>query len=339
MKLTANQIKDIAWGAVYASEEDGAVRLHRFTARQEEFYRSTNADFYRKSQTPAGIKLYFVTDSRNLGLKVRISAGTTRSYYSVDVFVNGELAANIDNFSHLKLPENYSKVPFCLDGGGGAFSIGEGRKTVCIYMPWSVCADIEELSLDDGTYIEPVIPQRRILVYGDSITHGYDALRPSNRYAARLCDAIGAEEINKAIGGEMFSPELGGLPDSFTPDYITVAYGTNDWNHKKREELTADCRAFFENLRKSYPDTKIFAITPIWRSNMTESRPCGDFMTVGHSVCETVRDIGGIVCINGFDFVPHDRALFGDLSLHPSDAGFEHYFKNLYECIKPHIKE
>ena len=52
---------------------------------------------------------------------------------------------------------------------------------------------------------------------------------------ARLADALGAEEVNKAIGGECFFPELAATKEDFQPEYITVAYGTNDWSRKSAE--------------------------------------------------------------------------------------------------------
>lgn len=68
---------------------------------------------------------------------------------------------------------------------------------------------------------------------------------------ARLADALGAEEVNKAIGGECFFPELAATKEDFQPEYITVAYGTNDWSRKLAEEFQTNCRAFcFKNLYK-----------------------------------------------------------------------------------------
>ena len=71
--------------------------------------------------------------------------------------------------------------------------------------------------------------KKRILCFGDSISQGYDALYPSNQYTPQLAKLLDAEEYNKAIGGEIFRPELALARDDFEPEYITVAYGTNDW--------------------------------------------------------------------------------------------------------------
>ena len=171
-------------------------------------------------------------------------------------------------------------------------------------------------------------------MYGDSITHGYDAINPSNKYATRLANALGYDEYNKGIGGEVFFPPLAELKQPFTPDIITVAYGTNDWSLTEKSQFDKNCKAFYENLSKNYPDTPIFAITPIWRKeSVTETRPFGDFALVEEGIREATKDLKNVTVIRGFDLVPKEEKYFADLRLHPNDKGFEYYAKSLYEMI------
>jgi len=44
-----------------------------------------------------------------------------------------------------------------------------------------------------------------------------------------------------------------------------------------------------------------------------------------------------IVCINGFDLVPHDDRFFADGRLHPNDKGFACYFEGLWESLKQYV--
>ena len=107
-----------------------------------------------------------------------------------------------------------------------------------------------------------------MLAFGDSITHGYDTLHPSGRYAAKLAERLEAEEFNKGIGGEKFFSELASLKEPFVPDYITIEYGSNDWNRIDEETFKYNSRAFYENIVRNYPNSKIFTITPLWRKDM-----------------------------------------------------------------------
>jgi lysophospholipase L1-like esterase len=148
-----------------------------------------------------------------------------------------------------------------------------------------------------------------------------------------LSETLGAEEVNKAIGGEIFFPDLAKLKDDFVPDYITVAYGTNDWNRIDEETFKNNCSEFYTTLSKNYPDSQIFAITPIWRKDLNDERMFGEFRKVEEDIKDIVKELNNVTLISGFSFVPEDEDFYADLRLHPNDTGFEHYFKNLYNKI------
>lgn len=338
MKLDADKLTEIATGAVRVEEENGLISLKRFTLEQEELYKNTNQDFYNKTFSTAGIKLWFKTDSRNLFLKLKVLPSSSRKYFSVDVFSDGKLVGCIDNFSFSELPYDYTKTDCPMGDFSKHFELGTGIKTVCVHLPWSVRTFIEEVSLDDSSFVEAEKQKKKLIAYGDSITHGYDALRPSNRYVARLADMLGAEEFNKGIGGERFFPELAQYKDLLSPDYITVAYGTNDWNYTDGDSFGDKCKRFYAGLSHNYPNSKIFAITPIWRKDMHERRPFGDFMMIEEHIRNAVADMENISVISGFDLVPKNEKYFGDLRLHPNDDGFFCYAENLYKKIKTFVE-
>jgi len=230
MKLSIDQIKKITKGAVRLEETKEGVCLYRFTKEQELLYAGTNETFYKQTFADAGMKFLFKTNSENLFLDVELESKTSRKYFSFDVFVDDELIGYLDNFKEEDMPTVYTTVPLPYGRVNKNFSLGKGAKTVEVYLPWNFRCVFKEISIDDGAYIEEVQMDKKALVYGDSITQGYDALRPSNRYVAKLMDFIGAEEINKAIGGEFFFPPLVETEEAFVPDIVTVAYGTNDWS-------------------------------------------------------------------------------------------------------------
>ena len=334
MKLKLEQLKQITTGAVNIKEENGTFYFSRFTAEQEELYKETNQDFYHKAVSPAGIKFHFKTDSKNLFLKLKTSLSSSRGYFSVDVFVNGSPIGYLDNFSEEELPEDYTQYELPLGEFSKNFELGEGEKTVCVHLPCLVKAFMEEVSLDDGAFIEGIELPKKLIAFGDSITHGYDAMRPSNRYVAKLAERLVAEEFNKGIGGEQFFPKLAACKDPIEPDYITVAYGTNDWSIADRETFRLNCRGFYENLSRNYPDAKIFAITPIWRKDCDMCKNMGAFETVEQLIRELTEDLENVTVIPGYDLVPGDERYFADFRLHPNDEGFAYYAKNLYEKIK-----
>ena len=340
MKLSFDEIKSITTGAVRFEERDGMLVPHRFTKEQYEYYRGPRASLVFKCPASSGIRLCFKTDSTALGIKINAFHGTTRKYFMLEVFSDGERVGDINNFTH-GITENYvlDKDKYELGDYGGEFSLGEGEKTVTVFLPWSVGTAFREITLDDGATLTPVKREKTLLVYGDSVTQGYDAAHPSKRYMSIIADKLSADEYNKAIGGEQFRARLAELPDELSPDYIIASYGSNDWKKRAdRESFTADCRGFYENLRANYPSVPIFALTPIWRLDKDDESVLGDFDSVGELIADLIRDIEGVAVISGRRFVPEDTSLFGDFRLHPNDAGFEIQAESLWAELEKYVK-
>ena len=335
MNLSLSQIEEITLGAVRVGKDENGMRFYRFTAQQEELYKVRNDDFYNKTFSTTGIKFLFSTNSQKLFLNANvIASSSSRTYFAFDVFVNGKKIDTLDNFSNVTLPKEYPTLRVPFGEFSKTFDLGSGDKEVCVYFPWSVIAAIKEFAVDDGAYVLPRKPSKKLLCFGDSITHGYDALYPCNKYITKLAESLDAEEFNKAIGGEIFFPSLASAKENFEPDYITVAYGTNDWGRCTKEVFTYNCKEFLKNLSNSYPNAKIFVITPIWRKDLAENKAFGDFKDTAEIIKTQAAAHKNVSVIYGFDFVPKDQNFFADFRLHPNDDGFDCYFKNLSKQIK-----
>ena len=329
MNLSLEQIKDITLGAVRVEQNENGYNFYRFTEEQQALYKKRSDDFYDKTFSTSGVQLRFLTDSKTLFLSTAVERGSSRTYFSFDVFVNGKKTDSLSNFDETTLHKFYAHDPFPFGEFSKEFSLGDGEKEVKIYFPWSVNAVIKEIKLDDDSFIKPIKPTKKMLCFGDSITQGYDTLYPSSKYTTRLAALLDAEEYNKAIGGEIYFPDLANSKESFEPDFISVAYGSNDWAHHTRESFIYNCKNFFANLTKNYPNAKIFAITPIWRKDINEPTKFGDFYDVSRIMQDELRDFKNVSIIQGFDFVPQDENLFADARLHPNDKGFELFFESL----------
>lgn len=330
MKLNFEQIRTATWGAVRIMEDEGCLSFYRCTKEQEDFFKSRKDKFYRHSVGTAGVRLVFSTNSKILLLKIRVKNISERKRFSFDVFANEKLVGYLDNFSNIELPIDGTPVDLPVGDFEHIFNLDEGQKTVCIHFPYSAKGMIKEVVLDAGATFEPVKSKKKMLVFGDSITQGYYALRSSNRYIAKMADYLGAEEINKAIGSDRFCAELATLTDDIIPDYIVVAHGTNDWRtNRTREAFREESRAFLHTIREQYPITKIIVISPIWRKDYKDERPFGDFIKLDEDLRTVSKDIDNITVIRGYDFIPKDTGYFADSRLHPNDKGFEKYFEKL----------
>ena len=237
MELTYSQIKSCTSGAVRVKQETDGIHFYRLTKEQFAVYDNQPLKHPRRTAT-AGIKFMFRTDSRYITMAADLRCnGGTGAYFSFDVFVNGKRKTCWDNFSHMQLPRQFTGLKFQLDVPPARMDLGEGTKEVVIHFPWNRPVVLHWVEIEDGAFIEPIKPEKKLIAFGDSITQGFYALRPSDCYISRIADALGAELYNKGIGGERYVPAMVETPDAFTPDYVVVAYGTNDWNRANEEDF------------------------------------------------------------------------------------------------------
>ena len=172
MKLSLEQIEKIACGLVNIEDKNGCFRINRFTDEQINLYKEYKGGyFFNRALCSSGVRLTFNTNSTSLFIKGITSYGTSRTYYTFDVFLNDKLIDCIDNFLQ-KFPEDYIEQDLKLGEFEKRFNLGDGVKKVEVYLPFSVIVDFEEISLDDGAFIEPVKRKYKGLLFGDSITQG-----------------------------------------------------------------------------------------------------------------------------------------------------------------------
>ncbi len=329
MKLTLDQIRKITRGAVRIEEEHGAFCFYRFTAAQERAYLDRGQDDRtRKTYASAGVRFAFCTSSEKLSFDYRFELASSRPFGRFDLYINGALTAHFGTEG----PEPTA--------GHAELALGKGEKEVELYFPWSKRTDLSNVTLDDGASLAGICRKYKMISFGDSITHGYDALYPSLSYASRIARMLDADAVNKGIGGEIFFPELLADAEPFVPDYITVAYGTNDWSHCDYATAEKNCRAFYKRLSELYPTAAIFAITPIWRGDADRKtafdEPIEEVEGLIRNAC---AELANVHVIAGAPLVPHRSVFFADLSLHPNDLGFGSYAENLFCKMLPFLKK
>ncbi len=325
MELTIKDIQSIAKGALRVEENQrGEIALYRFTEKQMALYERVNPDFYTKSFGTAGVRLEMDTDTDVIDLSYHTRAASSRRFYFFDVFVDGVM---VKHFGHEDIKEAISTLHVELPAG---------THRVCIYFPNLAAANILSLKLSDGATFAPVKRAMKLLSFGDSITQGYDARFASQSYVNLLADKLDAEVVNMGIGGEIFRPELVDAEMNYTPDIVTVAYGTNDWSGQTRERTVTAANEFYANVRGAFPNAKIFAITPIWRADNHRVTKVGVFEE-GREIVRAAALAAGVTVIEGNGMIPHLPEVCSDAYLHPNDYGFKFYASALYDAIAPHL--
>lgn len=327
MKLSYLQIKSIARGVTSVEEKDGSVFFRRFTPPLEEFYASVKEDFRARVRNSAGVRLDFYTDSPFISMSFGFGMRSSRICMSIDIYENEAL-------TYSYIDEDF------IDRPGGSFTFNferKGRKRVTVHLPYTVELILTGLELSDGAEITPFTSYAgRVMMFGDSITHGYDALRTSFSYASRFARIMNYDLSNQGVGGFTFFPEVLDKEyiDEWKPDIITVAYGTNDWNGRTRELFEKRTTDFWERLAQFYPDIQAFCITPAWRADNYRHTAAGDFEEAREYIAAAAKRANPKnVIVDGNLTVPHGNDFFGDKRLHPNDLGFADYAERLIKAV------
>lgn len=321
MILTLEQLRGITRGVVDIEETDGWFRFCRMTKGQESAYLERHA-FWEKARASANVRLAFRTASEKLSFRFRNLAGSSRPFGKIDLIRNGALVRQM-GFENDEVTEGVMEIP-----------LGAGEKEIELCLPWSRRMDLSEISLEGNEAPQPVYRKYTMLSFGDSITQGYDADRPSASYVSRLARMLDADEINKGVGGDKFNPALLEDYDDISPDVITVAYGTNDWSKWTAEEFCEKCGAFYRRLSELYPSALIFAISPIWRIDGEKVNQFGGTVwSVEERIRECVAGLSNVIPVSGTPLVPHMKDYFRDQRVHPNDLGFACYSEGLYRVI------
>ena len=327
MLLNLSDIKKITVGVESIEENDGKFSFFRFReCEANALIEKDNPNYYKRAFNSAGVRLSFYTDARTLSFDYECVSEPARKLGHFDVYVNGVLSYH---FGYTDLEEYKSSFKAELPKGGA---------TVDIYLPWSAKTVLKNLVLRDAGELVPIKREKKILCYGDSITQGFDAEYPSLSYYSRICNMFSADAINKGIAGYQFTPEFPCAKVDYEPEFITVAYGINDWSKYDKAEFKRRCTGFFDALTSLYPDTRIFAISPICYLDSYKPTPFGDSAeSVDSYIRECVLDKKNLTVLNGWSFTPALAEFYYDCVLHPNDMGFALYAENLYREIVKNI--
>ena len=313
--VTLEMLKGITTGAVRIWEEDGWFRFSRFTRYQEELLQQRG--FAPREQAGAGMRLEFLTRGGRLAFDYEVHPGSGRDYWGIEIAHDG-----------LGMVHLQGKVPH---SGHVCHQIPplEREIRVTVYFPNLAALRIRNLQLPEDA--APYTRQKKYLALGDSITQGYDAAHPNQTYVNLLADAWDAQVLNQAIGGDVFCPENLDPALDFSPDIITVAYGTNDWTLQVLQSGAA--KAYLDKLTGLYPGVPVFVLLPLWRAVENELRD-GITLQQGRELLSSwAENRENVFVIDCHHFIPFLPEYFYDGVLHPNDMGYLYYARALEKAV------
>ena len=334
MKLDLAQMKAIAKGVMDVTEENGAFVFHRLNKAQMGIYKP-NTGGWRRAQALASVHLDLETDADMLSFTAVNGWNSTGvRYFYFDLWVDGKMLYH-DGFSYNENADGTTMMrfgPWHTD-----LAMPAGSKRVQLYLPAICHVELQAVELKGATYVKPVESKRRWLAFGDSITEAHSSHMPSMQYTEQVARAIDAEVLNQGAGGEQFMA-CKIVPGSYPKvDFITVAYGTNDYTHCPNEEtFEREAGGFFQALHREFGDTPVLVLLPLWRGHEKTGKAfaLGSLLRVRERIREIALRYPANRVVDCSGFIPPVYDFFADKGLHPNALGHTFYAKGLLPEVK-----
>ncbi|MBO7187772.1 MAG: SGNH/GDSL hydrolase family protein [Clostridia bacterium] len=323
MVISYEEIVKISFGSINTTIADDGVHFAKCTPNQVAEWYKIRHDLGERAEATTGVKLDFYTD----GDAVVFSFAKGRK---VEVY--------IDNlFRGQFLMDEYraknEKVKIAItDSIGGALD----KKRVTIYFPaHDEPGVIDYLEIENATKVTPYQHALKMLFIGDSITQGWETMTDTLSYAQKVSRHFDAESVINGIGGAIFA-ERTFAPIDFEPDVVILSYGTNDFGYwQSGEEMSTKIREYMSLIKKEYDGKKIFAISPIWRTDYDVVLKTGTFKQTRERV-KNIAESFGFIHIDGLKMIPPFKEYFTD-NVHPNEMGFAFYAENLIMQLKKYL--
>ena len=324
MILNNEQIKSIATNCIdVRTRVNGRLEFIRFTDKQKEIYKNRN--FIGQPPCNSGVCLDFVYDGQLIAFEFDVISRTSRNFLSFDIYDGDVMVNSVFTYADSEGQRQFFHK----------FADKKERR-VRIFLPYSCGIEVWNFNLDDGSHFTPTSTEGRLkyLAIGDSITHGYDTHYTSMSYATTVARHFDAVYLNHGVGGYVFLEESLDEELPFTPDVITVAYGTNDWGRygADEEKYYNAANEYCDKLCKIYPNAKIFGILPVWRADEDRRPERMPFTRVYEMLCD-IYTKHGIGIIDGEKAVPQMRTFYTD-GLHPNTIGQHVYAQYVIEALE-----
>ena len=309
--LSYAEIRSLAVGAPYIEEKADGLYFYKSTEKQMQLSTSNTI-------TSTGVRLDFETDSSMFTF-------TSSMKSKIEVYINGKLEATSYSDTYVRNLDTSNKM-----------------NRVTLFLPSHGYGSISSLSIDEGAVCTRHEFDTTFLFVGDSITQGWNSGVDSIAFAPTVSMHYNAESIIFGVGGAKFNASFLGdkYADSFNPEVIIIAYGTNDWaTNISKTELRNNMSAVIEKLQSWYPDAQLIGISPIWRFDANASKFSTYNMTFEEArelITEVYADYD-IPCIDGYDMVSHDISKYAD-DVHPNKEGFIEYSQNLISELDKILK-
>ena len=325
--------EDLVW--MDAAEDPftvyGAVSVNPYLRMPDEIAKNVSEGVYRMSQTTAGIRLRFRTDSPYLAIRAEwrelmgtASRGTRLATSGFDLYrvsVFGDRQTFLHSFQPPGNPVNGYESETELDGEMTDYVLN---------FPLFNNVDRLYIGVKAGSHFEKhrqYMNDRPVIYYGSSVTQGGCASRPGNCYQNFLSRALNMDYVNLGFSGsgrgedEIISYLADLNMSVFVSDY--------DYNAPTAEHLAKTHEKLYLAIRAKHPSVPYIMLSHPNFANTQDD--CARRSIIMQTYLNALKSGDKrVYFVDGASiFAGDERDACTVDGIHPNDIGFYRYFQTL----------
>lgn len=296
----------------------------------------------RLANFTAGVQIHFQTDSPKLSVRV-VLADKANMYQmpatgqcGVDCYIGSHGEQKFVNVTRFEPAlSEYEAILF--------ESFGDQMKEITLNLPLYMGVKEMWIGIDPSSSVADspsFVSDKRVLIYGTSITHGACASRPGMAYPNILSRLFPLEFVNLGFSGNaQGEPELAQIISEISdPALLVLDY---EGNTPSTERLRETLPEFIRIFRSRYSEVPILVISQIRLAkeafDVHMSRVREERKQIQQETVERLRQSGdhNIHFFNGEEMLGLEYGECTVDGIHPSDLGY----KRISDALKPLLEK
>jgi lysophospholipase L1-like esterase len=210
---------------------------------------------------------------------------------------------------------------------------------------------VNAIGIDATARLSAAVPDRRprVLIHGDSITHGHGVFTPRETYVWQTCEKASCIPLNLGFGGSAWGDRIVAefIASRNDWDVLVIAIGTNSFggNYQGKPETAAQYgekyNTFLATVREKFPTKPIVAMTPIFNraDHVGEKNRNGetpqDYRNAIATVVRQRRADRNLYFVDGLQAFKDPLYLLPTDVVHPNVAGSLKIADTLAAALRP----
>lgn len=288
---------------------------------------------WQLSQSPAGARLRFRTDSLNVGInavtgKYKLALSPPTALIGMDLYSEGRYLGSA-------LPDENAVLK-------KQWALGTERvvRDVEIYLPMGSPTVVQGIVLDEGAKLEPgkgYSQDKPVVYYGSSITQGAQATNPGATFPCLLGRWLNMDFVNLGFSGNgMGEPALARVVAEIPAAVYVIDY----WANPAPEVYEKTFPEFIAIIRAKFPDTPIVVTGPYYNPSEVIGSRMGQYQLAKRllipKLVEEKQKAGdrNIHYVDGLTLISSDQADALSDARHANSYGMFLYARGLEPVLR-----